>query len=99
MGSEFDNLVTFADWDRCVTGRCLVNWKMSDDRELVQYFEGENVWNKDWERIVDEKAELVDHRGAALTLAAWEASFGARRKKFTAIEASNNVWIFALPQP
>ncbi len=76
-----------------------MNWKMSDDSQLVQYFEGENVWNKDWERIVDEKAELVDHRGAALTLAVWEASFGARRKKFAAIEASNNVWIFALPQP
>ncbi|PTR33130.1 hypothetical protein C8J98_104346 [Luteibacter sp. OK325] len=76
-----------------------MNWKMSDDSQLVQYFEGENVWSKDWERVVDEKVELVDHRGAAMALAVWEASFGGTRKKFAAIEASNNVWIFALPQP
>lgn len=76
-----------------------MNWKISDDSQLVQYFEGENVWNKDWEKMVDEKIELVDHRGAALTLPVWEAPFGARRKKFAAIEASNNVWVFALPQP
>jgi hypothetical protein len=75
-----------------------VKWKISDDSQLVQYFDGENVWNKHWEKIIDEKADVVDHRGISLTLTVWDASFGKVSKRFAAAESSNNVWIFALPQ-
>jgi len=75
-----------------------VKWKISNDLQLARYFEGQNVWSQRWEQVIDEKAEVVDHREILLTLTVWEASFGKTRKKFAAGEMSSNVWIFALPQ-
>jgi hypothetical protein len=75
-----------------------VRWKISDDSQLVRYFDGENVWKKHWKEIGDETADVIDHQGLPLTLPVWEVSFSTGNKRFAAGEVSNSVWIFALLQ-
>lgn len=73
------------------------HWHEANDLVLARYFEGENVWAKNWERI-DARALVPDHYGGELELVVWQASFGGRREQFAAAEVSNAVWVFALPR-
>jgi hypothetical protein len=76
-----------------------MKWAIALDSELARYFELENVWSKKWDRVLGERASVLNHDGSYLNLSVWEAMFNGKKKRFAADEVSNSVWVFALPQP
>lgn len=76
----------------------VTNWRLADDPQLVRYFERENVWAKNWVRVIDARAIVTDDHGCEFALSVWEAKFGGQNKRFAADEISNGVWAFALPK-
>lgn len=73
-------------------------WVIAGDQQLVRYFERENIWEKKWDPVSEERALVVDQSGRKLSLPVWESIFDGQRKRFAADEVSNNVWVFALPE-
>jgi hypothetical protein len=77
-----------------------MNWKEATGPELVRYFEGEDVWAKEWCRVEGHDAGLTDvHHGIELQLPIYQATFGGELKCFAAGEVSNGIHVFALPSP
>ena len=71
-------------------------WQYANDKDLNKYFEGENIWSKDWTplgivMVID--PQYGNERKAEL----WEADIAGNIKKFVASEFSNNCWAFFLP--
>lgn len=74
-----------------------MDWKLASDRDLVRYFEQENVWTKRWTAVGGEIVTVSVSGGEAVALRLWEATFKGVVKRFAADEVSNGVWAFALP--
>ena len=71
-------------------------WKHASDQELYDYFEGENIWSKEWKSVGYETV-LDPNYGTERRVEVWETELRGNPKKFIASEVSNGCWMFLLP--
>ena len=73
-----------------------MSWQYVNDKRLANYFEGENIWSKEWKPIG--KEIVIDpHYGKEINAEIWETQIKDMIKSFIAIEVSSGCWIFFLP--
>lgn len=71
-------------------------WTYANQKMLVKYFEGINIFSSTWIEAGSDKVKDPIY-GNELTVGVFEIEVNGRRKKFATTEVSNGVHIYFLP--